>query len=143
MSDFYHVKALKKTGMHLQVQIITIHPDILWIYEKKNFALQLIWDAALEKDKRLCALTQSITDEEIADIEHILDVEDEYIKSVRILKHNGKSLENYNGSIFREQNKDDSLEALMEITATSLEWIEHIDEQQKWTSAAYDMESLL
>lgn len=140
MAELYHVRAEKVSGKQIWLDVYIVHADESEFYEKKNFALQLIWQPAnplLGKDSPLG---------DAIDVDHALDPAwmvshaSDFISTVKI-----ESTANYpvpKDIDFSKpmQNLEKLPKARFFIEVTDSRWLEHLSDGRQWKSAAYDME---
>lgn len=135
-SKLYEVQVLDiaNTDVHLKISII--HPDERFIYEKKNFALQLIWDPADPNFTGPCPLNQAIPLPKIYDIEWVIGHQNKFINAVKITKQ-------YKYPAQPEWDETSIPSVVMNVSVCDSSYLEHLKVGMKWQSAAYDMERYL
>ena len=141
MSDLYNVEAIEKQDNRIVLRIAITHPDVEGIYAKKNFALQVLWDATTALVP--CPLRAAISPRESEDFFFMTAVEGDFIAAVRFLEANNAPVEAGIAFLDREDDRGHLSHAVMEIITTEPKWLQHIEAGLPWNSAAYDMESLL
>jgi hypothetical protein len=139
MAATFYIQAIEKKETEVKLNIYIIHPDENYFPEKKNFALQIIWQPANPSTGADYPIGRKISIDQILDPDWMNVHTISFIVDVKIT-----ATENYPAADDFDYGKPmANLELLpkatFEITVTAPEWIEHIAPEQTWKSAAYDM----
>ncbi len=149
MSALFDIEVLEKTGNTVKLKLYIIHPDQYWFYESKSFALQLIWDLSKATKNDRNPLLEEISKEKILNVKWVIDNQDKYIESIKILETLNYPIEiDYSRMSEQEfdkhwENKKELAQAIYLITVSDPRWIEHVYLGLKYDTAAYDMEKYL
>jgi len=135
MPKSFKVRVDQINASKVKLKVFIIFPDGTDFWDSKNFALQLIFDSARTLSNN-CALTDSITEEQIADNYWLVNFDEDYIRSVTLENiQNFPFTENF---ILNLENPQQLPQADYSIEVTNPKWIAHLKEGSVWESAAYD-----
>lgn len=138
------IRILEKEKTSVSLEIKIINPAEYYFYAKKNFAIQVIWEAVQIYDNPECPLAKAISLDQISDTEWVLANESKFIKEVKIMSTKNypdsgqlKSMDRASFDEFRKKNGIP--EAIFDVEVTDPKWIKHIRKGMEWESASYDM----
>jgi len=145
-SGSYHIKALANSGTQLKLHLEIISPDEYYFYDKKNFALQIIWEAAQLLSKGKAPILKAISEDQILDTDWVLQHENDYITNVTVTdtknQPDAAQIDQFSRAewdAFRSKNGTPS--AVYTIDLKDKSWGSHIQEGQVWETASYDYEN--
>ncbi len=139
MSATFYIQAIEKKNKELKMNIYIIHPDENYFPEKKNFALQIIWQPANPSTGVDYPIGRKISIDQILDPDWMNVHSGSFIEDVKITATvNYPAPDDFDYSK-PMANLDLLPRATFEVTVSSQEWIEHITPEETWRSAAYDM----
>ena len=144
-SGSYHIKALANSGTQLKLQLEIISPEEYYFYANKNFALQIIWEAAQLLSKGKAPILKDISEDHILDSDWVLQHENDYISNVVVSdtknQPDAAQIDQFTRpewDAFRKKHGTPS--AVYTIDLKDKSWGSHIKEGQVWETAAYNYE---
>lgn len=138
MAELHHIECIEKSSLSVTLKVYIIHADESEFYEKKNYALQLLWYNSVSKPETVNELRNTITPDNFFDTTWVNKHCSEYIESVKIIEVRHYPVpENLSFNNAMEHFMELPM-ALFFITVTSPLWIAHIECHSIWKSAAYE-----
>src|SRR5687768_2484630 len=83
-SETYSIKVISIRDNIIRLKLTIISPDEYYFYEKKNFALQVLWDSAQNLPDSI--LKKTISEDQILNSEWVLKHQDEFIEDVKTIE---------------------------------------------------------
>lgn len=145
-SALVKIKVLSNLGDTVNLCVKIVSPSEYYFHEKKNFALQIIWESAQLFDFTDSPLLKHISADQIADEEWVHENQDKFIKNVKILstknypaKDRLSKMKRLAFEEFRLKHGMPEAEFFVEVTDKKL--LKHLKQGVEWESASYDMEA--
>jgi hypothetical protein len=138
MAELQYIECVEKSKLSVTLNVYLVHQDESEFYQKKNYALQLIWSPANPALNQTHSLGTAIPLDLFFNTAWINKHCSEFIESVKIIETKNYPVPE-NLSFNRAMARLNELPmAVFLITVTHPKWIEHIKQDANWRSAAYD-----
>lgn len=138
MAELHYIECTEKSTLTVTLKVYIVHPDESEFYQKKNYALQLIWFPANPLLNVIYPLGTVIPIDLFFDTNWMNQHCSDFIESAKII-------ETKNYQVPQNLDFSNALSRLHElpmaillITVTNPKWISHIQKGDNWRSAAYD-----
>lgn len=138
MSELHHIVCTEKSDFAVTLRVYIVHVDESEFYQKKNYALQLLWYNANPELGTFTPLGNAIPTDTFFDTNWVNQHCGEFIESLKIIETKNYPVSpdlSFSNSMSR---LDELPMAIILITVTNPKWIEHIQKGATWKSAAYD-----